>query len=589
MKKVLITILFMLAAIGAYGQNKYKYPINANGGLRVGGDDHNLIDSVKLSGGTLIFYIGGVEYTTAADTTAIDTTSLSDRIDLKLNFADTSVMLTPYINRADTADMLANYLKIADIVGKLNITDTSDMLNPYALLSEVGTGDISASDTSDMLTPYIREAEVSSTYSNKALSNLSSVAINSNLLPNAAGTIDLGSATYPFNNVDLDSASVIRFNNAETITHSDDKLTIDADLDIGSNKFILDGNNLEFTLSGNTDITLPTSGIMVTNASPSFTGTTTTAALNIGGTTLALDSATLVGGKLAFFDGVDTLSLHINVTDLEDLSTLAVMLEDSITVGAGHYVTPTQLSDSLTAFEGGLSSGDVAAQINDTITARLAVAVPGVKVADTAAMLEPYALLSEIGGVGVYVEISDTSTMLTNYILESEVAADYIAVTDTATMLDPYFTESEIRVVDSDTISLFIFGAGSGGLESDTALFTTDNIYGVFYNKESDTLIVTELRAVMIEGTTPLGDDTLSIQIYWNDTINIALGDSYAKLNTNPLGINNVKVGTTDTSFDNASIPPNVWVWCKTPGVVLGRKPKALYVQLTGYKRNRSY
>lgn len=126
-------------------------------------------------------------------------------------------------------------------------------------------------------------------------------------------------------------------------------------------------------------------------------------------------------------------------------------------------------------------------------------------------------------------------------------------------------------------------------METDTALFTTSNIYGSFFNAKSDTLIVTSLKAVMIPGSTPFGTDTLAVQLYWNDTINVALGNSYKVLNTNPLGINSTTVGTTDTSFDNATIPPNVWVWCKSPGVVTGRKPKALVVQLTGYKRNRSY
>lgn len=210
--------------------------------------------------------------------------------------------------------------------------------------------------------------------------------------------------------------------------------------------------------------------------------------LRVGGTTkVKIDSIALVGGKLAFFVGADTSSLHINAADIVNLGDYAVLHSDTLL------------------------------------------------------------------------------------------------------MLDPYFTESEIRKVDSDTVPLFIFGAGSGGAEADTALFTTSNIYGSFYNAGSDTLIITSLRAVMIAGSTPLGTDTLAIQVYWNDTINVTTGASVTVLNTNPLGINSTTVGTTDTSFNNATIPPNVWVFCKSPGVVTGRKPKALTVQLTGFKRNRSY
>jgi hypothetical protein len=211
---------------------------------------------------------------------------------------------------------------------------------------------------------------------------------------------------------------------------------------------------------------------------------------------------------------------------------------------------------------GGLSSGDVAAQINDSIVARLSVAVPGIRVADTASMLSPYALLSEVSGGG-------------------------ITASDTAAMLAPYFTEPEIRKADSDTIPLFVFGAGSGGLESDTALFTATNIYGAFYN-DKDTIIATSLRAVLIAGTTPLGTDTLAIQVFWNDTINAVFAPT-ARLNTNYLPVTSTTLGTEDTSFNTSIIPPGVWVFCKSTAGTTGRKPKALYVTLYGFKRNRTY
>lgn len=140
---------------------------------------------------------------------------------------------------------------------------------------------------------------------------------------------------------------------------------------------------------------------------------------------------------------------------------------------------------------------------------------------------------------------------------------------------------SEARLL-ADTIPIFVFGAG-GANEVDTASFTTSTIYGAFYNSGSDTIRVTELRAVMVAGTTPLGTDTLSIQVYWNDTINVT-GGGAVRLNTDPWGITNVTTGAVDTSFANAKIPPGVWVFMRSPGVVTGRKPKMLLVTLTGYK-----
>jgi hypothetical protein len=70
-----------------------------------------------------------------------DTASLSNRINLKLNIADTASMLTPYaksaavnlkLNISDTATMLSNYAKTSAVNLKLNIADTASMLSAYA-------------------------------------------------------------------------------------------------------------------------------------------------------------------------------------------------------------------------------------------------------------------------------------------------------------------------------------------------------------------------------------------------------------------------------------------------------------------------
>jgi hypothetical protein len=128
-----------------------------------------------------------------------------------------------------------------------------------------------------------------------------------------------------------------------------------------------------------------------------------------------------------------------------------------------------------------------------------------------------------------------------------------------------------------DTIPLFVFGGG-GGNTGDTTVFTTSTIYGAFFNAGSDTLVVTELRACM----TPVdGSDTLDVDILWDVNLNDA---SPTKLNTIPLPVNSSTTGTVDTVFDDAKIPPGVWVWCETPAVIVGRKPTLLIVQLSGYK-----
>lgn len=66
----------------------------------------------------------------------IDTTSLSNRINLKLNISDTAAMLAPYLRKVDTAS-LSNRINL-----KLNISDTATMLGNY--LNNVGYGLIKA-------------------------------------------------------------------------------------------------------------------------------------------------------------------------------------------------------------------------------------------------------------------------------------------------------------------------------------------------------------------------------------------------------------------------------------------------------------
>jgi len=59
--------------------------------------------------------------------TTIDTTSLSNRINLKLNIADTAAMLTTYFKKSDTTQLNLT----SRFAAKLNISDTSSMLTNY--------------------------------------------------------------------------------------------------------------------------------------------------------------------------------------------------------------------------------------------------------------------------------------------------------------------------------------------------------------------------------------------------------------------------------------------------------------------------
>lgn len=76
----------------------------------------------------------------------IDTTSLSNRINLKVSIADTATMLSPYLRKADTLS-LSNRINI-----KLNSTDTASMLSPYLRTANATTGTVTSVATSTGIT-----------------------------------------------------------------------------------------------------------------------------------------------------------------------------------------------------------------------------------------------------------------------------------------------------------------------------------------------------------------------------------------------------------------------------------------------------
>lgn len=137
------------------------------------------------------------------------------------------------------------------------------------------------------------------------------------------------------------------------------------------------------------------------------------------------------------------------------------------------------------------------------------------------------------------------------------------------------------RNEDSKIGPLFVFGIGSGHI-SDTALFNNGRIAGGFYNSGQDTLYVTEVRGVLVEGT---GTETITCDVMWD----VSRGSATAThLVATGLTVTSMTTGTVLTSFSNNMILPNRWVWCTLSGASANNKPTMLILQLTGYKRNRS-
>lgn len=149
--------------------------------------------------------------------------------------------------------------------------------------------------------------------------------------------------------------------------------------------------------------------------------------------------------------------------------------------------------------------------------------------------------------------------------------------TDIATLEADTVVGSSLYPELADTIPLVTFGAGTG-LIADTALMNNGVLIGSFYNEGSDTLAITQLVGILKEGT---GTETIAVQISWHATF---LSGSATNLNAAALAITSLTTGTVDTSFANAKIPPNVFVWGILSGASASNKPTFLSVTLSGYK-----
>ena len=193
-KKTLPSILFLLASLSLFAQ----YPATGNKqrlGYQTTGDGlvwrGRANDTVALKSSTinnayfildtvnnvLFNYIktkGGWVFNntdTVINNITVDTTSLSNRINLKLNISDTASMLIPYFKDSDTTSLNLT----SRFAAKLNISDTASMLTNY-LRSGVaastyqaklnGTGFVKASGTTISYdnSTYLTTTTAASTY-----------------------------------------------------------------------------------------------------------------------------------------------------------------------------------------------------------------------------------------------------------------------------------------------------------------------------------------------------------------------------------------------------------------------------------------
>jgi hypothetical protein len=320
------------------------------------------------------------------------------------------------------------------------------------------------------------------------------------------------------------------------------------------------------------------------------------------------DSADVGGGAgdLAFADTVSGTGF-LETQFRSDTAKAALRGEiAAISTGSGFV----ELADSVGTAAGTYLTGTGAAFIVSTIGSRLGVA-------DTSDMLTPYATTGEvrnivndsldarIGAGELAVSIIDTtSNAAGHYATYNQVntgkltrfyraggsltlsGADSVTITTTANSNVTFPTSGTLATTTAvhnlaDTVAFFAFGAGSGAV-ADSAVIKTTTIYGSFFNAGSDTLVITNTRAVMVDGA---GTDTCSVAIQFHATFNSGSATILNGAATATGGSTKFTTGLSTSITTSNKIPPNVWVWMETPFVSAGNKPYMLSVTMSGYKK----
>jgi len=545
MKKLIVFILGILLTGALFAQNTFKYEVRANGGLRVGGSTFAEIDSITLQAGKLRIMSGAVLQQIAGHVLYTDTTTMLTKYARKASptFSgiaklNTDTLATQAYARANGGGSEAvdtTHLS-SRIDLKLNVSDTSAMLENYALLSEVGSG-ASMVYPSGSGIPIVASG-----------SSWGTTITNNSTEWNKAGVVGNGTAP-PYFDGSSDGGQILTF--------------------YGDNGFwtALQGG----APTANRSYRLPIAALP---------GAGTTSLMNID-----------QYGNMGFIPS----TTYAPLSHSQAQSTIT-NLPDSL---LARY-TKDQMDMILSNLPAGSFDATYIYYVLDSIRTVLADSINIEALLqidfdmDTVASLSDVRSLAGSGVIGVTLN-SGTLTLTGSDATADDITfytngnGEYNLPTGGGNLtiqsqVQGWINDSldVLRTADSDTIPLFIFGLGSGH-SSDTAIFNNGRLAGAFYNSGSDTLYVTELRGVLVEGT---GTETIAVQVSWD--VNMKDGTP-TNLNTSALTVTSMTTGTADTTFDNNGIPPGVWVWSTLSGASANNKPTMLTLTMTGFRRNRSY
>ena len=545
--KKLFLIVFILISVQSFSQ-LVQYPTNYGVIYRRGGADTilqvpsdtftvpaSLISKshIAIKNGTLYRWNGSAWVGLSGGST--DTTSLSNRINLKLNISDTATMLTNYVNgvgyallksgqviRADSATLANYFLRRKDSATGTNLngylTRTSvrtyspgidDVLAVGQALTDDRSIDVSGNDFEIINAHEIYFGNTGLfTISQNAKASVSGTNGTAHVSPLIITGGAGGATSYSVGTVLGGNAGVINIT--------------------GGN-----GGNITGT---------PTTGVGGTGADINLTAGDGGLGTTNGGTAGVVNIAAGTGGQGTAGGAAGYVSIKGGFAGTSTNS------------DGGHiYLSPGQKQGS------GLD-GHIFLGISPSGAVRGAATIGSATRGDS---------LFNIKDGGLY---ADRGVRFPN--IPSGTKSDSLMVKNSTGTIK-YINTSDFTF-QQDTISLASFGAG-GGQSGDTTTFSTSTIYGSFYNDGSDTLVITSIRAVL-QGSSP----SLVPTVYFNDSLNVTAGAT--KLVNSPATLTNTATGASATP-DNKKIPPGVWVWVKTETVTT--KPTYFSLTILGYKKRR--
>lgn len=175
--------------------------------------------------------------------------------------------------------------------------------------------------------------------------------------------------------------------------------------------------------------------------------------------------------------------------------------------------------------------------------------------------------------------ISGASNTLSN-IPQSAITSLVSALAALAPISGPTFTgtvtlpSTTNATLLTDDAPLLTFGGGSG-VTGDTLWVNTGAIYSTVFMGGAYNFVITKMN-VILQGSSP----NITVDVLYGTTLN----SGGTHLVNAGIAVTNTTTGTNITSFNNATIPANNYIWVKTPTVVLGSKPTLMQITLIGHK-----